>query len=321
MKLSRDKFRGCLIGLAVGDAIGATNEFRPRAECDVRDMVGGGPWKLAPGEWTDDTGQAFALADSIVRCDGFHPPDMMRSLSAWERGEKYVGRKGCFDIGPTSRAAIGHFRETGRPFAGIRVAESNGCLMRLAPVAMWAATLPERDRINVFRDSARLTHGSEVCAQATVLLGELLVVILTRPDASIPDAAWPTVPALADMLDRAVWCDDAPGRVRSSINVVDTLEAAMWAAQTREADASHPDGPFAAAVLRAANLGGDADTVAAVTGQFVGADVGYSAIPVRWRMLLDRRDDLLALADGLFDMASERVRFPEHAPTLGEAGA
>jgi ADP-ribosylglycohydrolase len=79
-----DRYRGCLLGMAAGDALGATLEFTTPGTFDpITDMVGGGPFRLAPGEWTDDTSMALCLADSLLACGGFDPLDQLKRYCRW----------------------------------------------------------------------------------------------------------------------------------------------------------------------------------------------------------------------------------------------
>jgi ADP-ribosyl-[dinitrogen reductase] hydrolase len=319
----RDRFRGALIGLAVGDAIGATNEFKRRKDCDVRDMVGGGPWRLRPGDYTDDTAMAFALADSLVECDGFDPKDVMTRWRDWWQEGKYAGThgRGCFDIGTTTRLALGDFEASGKVWQGRGnyYSAANGCLMRFASVALYAFPLERSKRLELYADSARLTHGSPLCVEATQLFGEAMHAALGGAGGIVtPDFV--TAPELRSMIDRQAWFDDADTRIHSTGYVIDTLEAAFWASRVRPADLSADRGPFAAGILRAANLGDDADTVAAVAGQLLGASLGWSSIPLRWRATLDRHDELLALADALYDRVDDTAEYPVPAE-LSESGA
>jgi ADP-ribosylglycohydrolase len=115
----RDRVRGALIGLAVGDAVGTTVEFKPPGTFEpVTDMVGGGPFRLRPGEWTDDTSMALCLAESLIECGGFNARDQMeRYVKWWKTG--YLSSTGkFFDIRNTTREALARFLETGDPFAG-----------------------------------------------------------------------------------------------------------------------------------------------------------------------------------------------------------
>jgi hypothetical protein len=106
-----DKSRGCLLGLAVGDAIGTTVEFRPRGSFEpLTDMVGGGPFQLRAGQWTDDTSMALCLAASLVHCRGFDARDQMTRYLRW-LDDGYMSSTGrCFDVGIATRAALERFR-------------------------------------------------------------------------------------------------------------------------------------------------------------------------------------------------------------------
>jgi ADP-ribosyl-[dinitrogen reductase] hydrolase len=110
---------GALLGLAVGDALGTTLEFSPR---DTRphhtEMGGGGPFGLQPGQWTDDTAMALALADSLLSCGGPDPADLMRRFVDWWRKGAYSCTGTCFDIGTTTREALARFERTANPFSG-----------------------------------------------------------------------------------------------------------------------------------------------------------------------------------------------------------
>src|SRR5215475_16067531 len=116
-----DRARGCLLGLAVGDAVGTTLEFRSRDTCPpLTDMIGGGPFGLPPGEWTDDTSMALCLADSLIENGDLDETDLMRRFVRWWRnGENSVAGL-CFDIGFTTRAALSEFERSGNPRAGSR---------------------------------------------------------------------------------------------------------------------------------------------------------------------------------------------------------
>src|SRR5580700_5935523 len=138
---TRDRAIGALIGLAIGDAVGTTLEFKQRDTYEpLRDMDGGGPFHLNPGEWTDDTSMALCLADSLIETNGqFNPADLMHRFVRWrENGENSVNSRGCFDIGIITNAALNRWLRDKDPYAGSVDPGSagNGSLMRLAPVAI-----------------------------------------------------------------------------------------------------------------------------------------------------------------------------------------
>jgi ADP-ribosylglycohydrolase len=164
----RDRVRGALIGLAVGDAVGTTVEFkRPGTFAPVTDMVGGGPFRLRPGEWTD----ALCLAESLIECGGFDARDQMeRYVKWWKTG--YLSSTGkFFDIGNTTRAALERFVVTGDPFSGSTSpnAAGNGSLMRLGPVAMFYVGRPE-EGIAGCSESSRTTHGAREAVDAYLMV-------------------------------------------------------------------------------------------------------------------------------------------------------
>lgn len=108
----RDRFRGSVLGLAAGDAVGTTLEFeQPGSFREITDMVGGGPFNLKRGEWTDDTSMMMCLGASLVACRGFDPMDQMQRYTRWYRTGYMSSNGRCFDIGTTVRQALHHSNE------------------------------------------------------------------------------------------------------------------------------------------------------------------------------------------------------------------
>lgn len=313
-----DRARGALLGLAVGDALGTTLEFTRR---DTRprhsEMLGDGPFGLRPGEWTDDTSMALALAESLATNAALDPRDLMDRFISWYRQGAYSCTGSCFDVGIATRAALARYERTGEPFAGSPASDTagNGSLMRLAPVALVTLDDPgEAERIA--GDQSRTTHGApqavEACAYFVQLLrgairGEADVLrsrawigadtdgLRPRPFLSgMDDTLMPVArdgEAAIDALARGSWRRKGRDEIRSSGYVVHTLEAALWAVGTTAT--------FEDALVLAVNLGDDADTVGAVTGQLAGAVYGASAIPDRWLAPLSWRARITGLADQL----------------------
>ena len=136
------RYRGCLLGLAVGDAVGTTLEFRrPGTFEPLNDMLGGGPFGLKPGQWTDDTSMALCLAESLLEKQGFDPLDQLERYTRWYRQGYLSSTDSCFDIGNTVRQALHRFEKTGEPYCGSTDPRSagNGSIMRLAPVPLFYA--------------------------------------------------------------------------------------------------------------------------------------------------------------------------------------
>ena len=287
----RDRALGAFLGLAIGDAVGTTLEFCTRdAQPRLEDMTGGGPFALPPGAWTDDTAMALALADSLAATGTLDSRDLMdRFVRWWQHGE-YSCTGTCFDIGNATRAALDRYVRTGDPFAGSTHPRTagNGSLMRLAPVAL--RFRKDRSRLtDTAADQSRTTHGAEEAVDACRAFAELLsdAVAGTPRAALLAPKPFEGTPAVAGIMAGS-WRGRARNEIRSSGYVVHTLEAALWSVART--------GDFRNAVLLAANLADDADTVAAVTGQLAGALYGLNGIPDRW---LDR----LAWKDRLMDAA------------------
>ena len=290
-----DRHRGCLLGLACGDAVGTTVEFSPRGSfAPLTDMVGGGPFGLQPGQWTDDTSMALCLATSLVHRRGTDLADQMgRYVNWWQWG--YLSSTGeCFDIGTTVRAALNRFVTTRDPLAGDTDPRTagNGSLMRLAPVAMWFAPDVQAVRANA-RRSSLTTHGASEAVDCCELYAELLV----RALAGAPRGALLHAPAPAGASARVReiaeggYVGKSIDRISGSGYCVDSLEAALWCFASTDS--------FEAAVLAAANLGNDADTTAAIVGQIAGAHYGIAGIPPRWLDCLAMRADIDLLARAL----------------------
>ena len=310
-----DRIVGCLTGLAVGDALGTTLEFARRGTfVPVTEMVGGGPFGLEPGQWTDDTSMALCLADSLIECGGFDPADQMRRYIRWWRHGHRSSRSGhCFDIGNTVRNALARFERSAEPYAGSTSEQSagNGSLMRLAPVAIFYAGEPS-EAIRRAADSSRTTHGAAEAVDACRYLAELLVGALAGKSKSalLSDALAPVGglrddPPLAARI-RAIAAGSYKGRqpdtIQASGYVVHTLEAALWA--------FHSSSTFREGALLAVNLGEDADTTGAVYGQLAGAFYGAAAIPQQWRERLYEGAAIADLAIRLYERGAGRGMVP-----------
>ena len=181
---SGNRFQGCLLGLAAGDALGTTLEFKPAGTfAPIDDMIGGGPFGLQPGQWTDDTSMALCLAASLIEKGRFDPQDQMRRYVLW-RDKGYLSSTGeCFDIGNTVMSALSRFDETSEPYAGScdPWSAGNGSLMRLAPVPMYFAG-DAAEAIDRSADSSRTTHGAEEAVDACRYFAGLLVGALNGVD-------------------------------------------------------------------------------------------------------------------------------------------
>jgi ADP-ribosyl-[dinitrogen reductase] hydrolase len=293
------RYRGCLLGLAVGDALGTTLEFTsPGAFTPIDDLIGGGPFQLKPGQWTDDTSMALCLATSLIDQHGFDPIDQLERYVRWWR-EGYMSSTGtCFDIGSTVRSALTRFLQTHEPYPGLTDphAAGNGSIMRLAPEVLYYARQPQQAN-HFAAESSRTTHGAleavDACRYFAALILDALNGVSKEELLSDQSERWnnaPLAPKIA-AIAAGSFKHRQPPQIRGTGYVVDSLEAALWA--------FYHVTDFREGALLAVNLGDDADTTGAVYGQLAGAFYGEDHIPAAWRDTIAQRELILELADKL----------------------
>ena len=289
---SLDRARGALLGLACGDAVGTTAEFMTRGSFPLlTDMVGGGPFELQAGQWTDDTSMALCLATSLNE-RGFDPQHQMELYLRWyEHG--YLSSTGhCFDIGNVTYAALMAFKRIGNAFSGSISPKSagNGSIMRLAPIPIRYLHDPDL-ALDLCEAQSRTTHQAPECLMACRLLGEVLIralqgkskeEVMTPSKQSLPMSSG--LKSIAERHFKSKLVDEIVG----SGYVVESLEAALWCFWNTD--------NFKDCVLLAANLGNDADTTAAICGQIAGAFYGEKGIPADWLSKLTMSEEIGSLA-------------------------
>ena len=309
-QMNRDKYHGSLLGLAIGDALGTTLEFKPRGTFSpLTDIVGGGPFNLRPGKWTDDTCMALCLAESLIERRGFDAKDQMDRYCRWyEKG--YLSSNGrCFDIGNTVRSALAAYRRTGNPFSGSESTHTagNGSLMRVAPVALFFSKAPNQ-AIQYAAESSRTTHGAKAAIDACRYFTGLLVGALheqkksellegyfhpgNEPNYWRKNLLDPKISAIA----AGSFKTKEPPYIKGSGYVVESLEAALWA--------FYRSASFREGALLAVNLGDDADTTGAIYGQLAGAFYGAEGIPAEWKKAIVKHELIIRFADRIYDLAN-----------------
>lgn len=293
-----DRRRGALIGLAVGDALGAAVEFKsPGSFAPVTGYRNGGPHRLEAGEWSDDTSMALALADSIAAV-GWDLNDQASRYAEWWKTGKYSVNGRCFDIGITTSGALRNFvAKKNALTSGDRSdrASGNGSIMRLAPVPirfghLYADQLEELSRLA--EESSLPTHASDQCVSACRYLATILAALIQGQDRDeVLSSEWPALQRLNDIkplhpmiqeIAHGGFRKKQPPAIQGSGWVVKSLEASLWA--------FHDATTFEEAVLKAVNLGDDADTTGAICGQLAGAYWGESGISESLRAGLARMD-------------------------------
>lgn len=288
---------GSLVGLVCGDAVGTTLEFMPKGSFEpIQDMVGGGPFNLLPGEWTDDTSMALCLAESLLHKKCFDAKDQMNRYCNWYQYGYMSCKDHCFDIGATVVSALNRYLQSGTPFSGSTDVNSsgNGSLMRLAPIAMvYRNNL--KNLLDFAAESSRTTHGSEECIDACRYFSLLLSKAFScseKMDLLHTDYSSSTknIASIAN----GSFLEKSYEQLKGSGYVIASLEAALWCFfQTNN---------FRDAILMSANLGDDADTTAAICGQIAGAYYGLDGIPEEWRTKIAWSQTIQDIAKQLYDL-------------------
>ncbi|MCJ7535556.1 MAG: ADP-ribosylglycohydrolase family protein [Anaerolineales bacterium] len=298
-----DRYRGCILGLAAGDALGTTLEFQsPGSFTPLNDMVGGGPFNLAPGQWTDDTSMALCLAESLIECQGMNLSDQLTRYIRWFRHGHLSSTGACFDIGNTVHTALVNFEETGNPLSGSTdpYSAGNGSIMRLAPVPMFFA---QRNEVAIQNSglSSKTTHGTRAAVDACRYFGGLITGALNgvSKDELLSEHYYTASGSLVEEIEQIAQGSfkvKVPPEIKGAGYVVRSLEAALWA--------FFHSASFESGCLMAVNLGDDADTTGAVYGQLAGAYYGEIGIPASWRSKLALIDLIRAYADQIYSLST-----------------
>jgi ADP-ribosyl-[dinitrogen reductase] hydrolase len=282
-----NRFRGALIGCAIGDALGTTVEFKePGSFPPLTDIVGGGPFNLKAGEWTDDTSMMYCLAHSLIRTKQCDLKDQMDLYCKWWQDGVFSATGKCFDIGNTVVSALKRYQQTGDPLSGdtTPMSAGNGSLMRIAPIPIRYFNSFE-NTIKYAALSSMTTHGAieavDACRYFSGLIwgalhgiskDELLDGLYTPID-----EYWeqnPLCDSVLKLIKEEQYKNKKAKDIRASGYVIHTLEAVLWAF-------FHSDS-FETGALLAVNLGEDADTTGAIYGQLAGAYYGERVIDFRW---------------------------------------
>ena len=310
---TEDRAVGAFLGLAIGDAVGTTVEFMPRGTFpEVTDMVGGGPFKLKAGQWTDDTSMALCIAQSLLDNSSFDEVDIMDKFVKWMESGYFSATGKCFDVGATTRMALEDWRDKGsveeqilypfNPPSG-DFSAGNGSLMRLAPIPMFYYNNINEGMYRSRQSSQLTTHGSPEAYLSCQVFSAMITTALNGGSKAHISASM-LLPSLkvndrnTDNLQTLVrdqtYLFKSRDQIRGNGYAVDSLEAALWCFYNTDT--------FEAAILAAANLGDDADTTAAIVGQLAGAFYGESGIRADWLTKLQDREMIGGMAEKLLTL-------------------
>lgn len=302
-----DKAKGALLGLALGDALGTTLEFKPKDSYElITDLVGGGIFHLQAGQWTDDTSMALCLADSLLAQQKHDGEAQLNRYVDWARNGVNSSTGQCFDIGNTIRSALNHFLKTGDVIANTSAENcaGNGSLMRLAPISIFYSPLknvPLDTVLEKAKQSSETTHSNQVAIEACQIMAWLLYQIFDGEEskAALYNGLAKAFHSLSSEMSEVVqgsFLKKSRDEIFAFGYVVKSLEAALWCF-------AHSDN-FEQGALLAANLGDDADTTAAIYGQLAGAFYGAEQLPQIWLDKLFIAHKIESVAEQLASMVS-----------------
>ena len=296
-----DKIKGVMMGHVVADALGVPVEFSDRYELDrnpVTKMMGYGTYNVPEGSWSDDSSMAIASLDSL--CSGrVDFDDMMERFCAWFKKGEYTPHGVVFDIGNTCAFAIDNYYGGKRPATRCgdegEYSNGNGSVMRMHPLVLYAyaKNLHSDEWIELVAQCSCLTHAHERSEIGCGIYSFILMSLLESADVEsvyrgLGEAKefysnYAEVKHYSRLFDGS-FKKLKRHEIKSSGYVVDSLEAAVWCLLNSDS--------YSECVLKAVNLGGDTDTVAAIAGSLAGALYGYEAIPEEWLSVIKRRDYL-----------------------------
>jgi ADP-ribosyl-[dinitrogen reductase] hydrolase len=296
----RARFLGALTGLAVGDALAAaTQERTPGSFAPIQELVGGGPFALPAGAWSDDTAMALCLAESLLERGGFDARDQMQRYGRWQQHGHLSATGRAVGVTASTTRALALAKWQRKLFSGSHDPSQLDPepLSRVAPAVMFFYATPQV-AVHQACEAARTTCQAPLVLECCRLFAALLHGALAgtskahmfTPGPGLLDVSRlrPTVAALA--------LDAREPRARGAGARIDSvLHAALWAFRTTDS--------FRAGALRAANLGGSSDVATSVYGALAGAHYGVSAIPAAWRAHLAHQDLIERFADRLLACA------------------
>lgn len=291
-----------IMGFAVGDALGVPVEFLSRSRLKnkpLSDMIGFGSHLVPEGSWSDDTSLMVATMSSIIDYNSIDYEDIMSRFYEWLEKGKYSSLNTVFDVGISTRKAILNYKNGIDPLFCGGVGEKdngNGSLMRMLPIAYYFSKndFSDDEEVEMVNNMSSLTHRHEISCLGCKIFVDYVKLLLEYSDKfkalefvkKIDYSRYYSLD-IVSKYDR-ILNDDvfklSKDEIKSSGYVIDTLEASLWSFLNSD--------NYEYAVLKAINLGGDTDTIGAITGALSGIFYGKKQIPRRWLAKLKKREYL-----------------------------
>lgn len=296
--------KSAVFGHAIGDALGVPIEFTNREQLEkypVTDMLEFGTHHLPKGTWSDDTSMMLCTLISLTKQKDIIPEDIMSNFLKWAVDGEFTPFGQAFGIGRTTLKAISNYRQAKPYGCTLERDNGNGSLMRILPVVLYQHFYTRENifleqKIKEIHTVSALTHAHERSMMACGIYSFIMEELLQNP------SHFSIIKGLRNAkkfyynsseytsflrLFSDCFFQTNSQDIRSSGYVIDTLEAAIWSLLTTNS--------YESCVLRAVNLGGDTDTIAAVSGGLAGILYGIESIPIKWSCVLIQHENLDAM--------------------------
>ena len=308
---SKNFSKNILIGASVGDALGVPVEFKSRQHLKtnpVTDIMGFGTYDKPAGTFSDDSSMMFCLAESLV--EGYDVNDIAENFQKWMHEGYWTADGEVFDVGIATRKAINRLRVVKHPTEAGSTAErdnGNGSLMRILPLAVYAKDLSIDERCEIVKQVSSITHAHSRSVLACIYYIEFALNILeaeTIEEAYLNTNFWlriyldenteyQTESIYFERILNGSLLELSENEIKSSGYVIDSLEAAIWCLLHSNS--------YEECILKAVNLGEDTDTIACIAGGIAGVFYDVKTIPEHWINQLARKEDILNLANRLYE--------------------
>ena len=287
------KIKSAIYGFVIGDAMGVPIEFEDREKLmksPVTNMLGYGSYDVPKGVWSDDTSMTLATMDSIiVNKNKLNYNDIADKFCEWINNAKYTATNEVFDIGTTTKYSLMRYwnnKIDATKCGGNAISENgNGSLMRMLPIACYCFynKTEDNDIINIVRNTSSITHAHEISIIGCYMYVKYIIFILSNNNKTESYKLLQKIDYSIfnkdniNLYERIIKYDISKyslDTIKSTGFVVDTLESALWVILNTES--------FNEAIIGSVNLGGDTDTIAAITGSIAGILYGYDSINEKW---------------------------------------
>ena len=307
------RIQGGIFGVAIGDALGVPIEFRKRNTFEkVTDFQYCQTFKLNPGEWSDDTSMTLCLAHSLITQKGFNLKNQTEQYIKWFL-DGFMSHNGkAIGIGYTTLLSLTLYIKTKKIYTILTDEKysGNGSLMRVLPVILFFAHDIEK-AVYYSGESSKNTHGSQIAIDACRYFAYIICKIIhgtTKEEIKSKEFKQQTIDFFnkkplhkkVEKIIEGEYFEKNTDEIKSTGYVVDTLESALWSFITTD--------NFETALLKAVNLGDDADTVGSITGQIAGVYYGYNQIPNRWTKNIAKKEWLKSISHKLINTINAKTK-------------